>query len=330
MALRQAILARQAGQTAPAPAPAPPPATCLSSTVTPGAVESLYTVDYDAVIGEGAFSKVYPGRRRSDFHDVAVKVIDKSAVDQKLSYVLSEIDILRRLQHPLIVGLYDVFEDARRIFIVMEYMAGGDLYGKITDEWPNGFPEHLAQPLIKKITAVVAFLHARGIVHRDLKPENILFTVAESDDDVRLTDFGMARMFSDDSVIRTTCGSPTYVAPEVIRSGRSGAYTNAVDMWSVGVIAFVVLSGAWPFYDQRQSRLYELIERGEYSMPADPWDRISAEAKDFVAKLLVVDPDRRMSAVDALQHPWLSDVPPIIEPGKEGDVLTRDQVDGLA
>jgi calcium/calmodulin-dependent protein kinase I len=262
-------------------------------------INSFYDIDYQNAIGQGGFSKVYLARRRSDGRECAVKIIDRNRIGEHISCVYLEITLLKKLDHPIIVPLIDLFEDDQWIYLVLELMPGGTLLKRINTEWPQGYPEGLAIGLIKRLLTVVDYLHSQGIVHRDLKPENLLFDV---DGLLRLSDFGLARMVDHSSDLNN-CGTPEYVAPEVLQ-GSWSQYSTLTDMWSIGVITYVVLSGTWPFHADCFDSLIKKICLGEYLMEGEIWDSVSQTAKDFITALLVVDPKQRPSTTEALNHSW--------------------------
>lgn len=271
----------------------------------PKKIRDYYAVDTEQLIGEGAFAQVFYGQRLADSGDVAIKVIDKRNVGTRISSIRSEIELLLAVDFPYIVQCHDVYEDEHKVYLVMDLLEGGDLYQRITEQYPSGMSERQAAVLIKKLCLTVQYLHANGIIHRDLKPENILFVDEYDDTDVRLTDFGLARLYDDEMVIRTMAGSPTYVAPEIL-SQRT--YTPAVDMWSLGVITYVTVSCKAPFSEDTIVSLSEKIVSGVYEMPAEPFAQLSEACKAFIRSLLVVDPTERATAGAALAHPWLADV----------------------
>lgn len=149
------------------------------------------------------------------------------------------------------------------------------------------------------------YCHDRGIVHRDLKPENLLYTTAREDAVLKLADFGLAQLIEPAEMMHATCGTPSYVAPEVLSKDPKKGYGKEVDMWSIGVIFYILLCGFPPFYDEDNAVLFNSIRKGEYEFPSPYWDSVSTEAKDLVSKLLVVDPSQRLTAQQTLNHPWL-------------------------
>jgi len=182
----------------------------------------------------------------------------------------------------------------------MELVTGGELFDKIVDK--GSYSESDASTLIKKIVSAVEYLHSLNIVHRDLKPENLLLRSADNDLEVALADFGLSKIVGPQTLMQTACGTPSYVAPEVL---NATGYDREVDLWSIGVITYIMLCGFPPFYGDSVPEIFEQIMDANFDYPADYWSDISSEAKDFINKLLVVDVAKRMTADEALKHPWL-------------------------
>jgi len=257
-------------------------------------------------LGRGAFAKVRRGQNNKSGDIVAVKIIDKNNIDVKVESLKTEVKILMNVSHENIVNLLDVFEDDDKLYLVMELMTGGELFDKICNDHPYGYSEKQAADLARQIIEAVKYLHERGVIHRDLKPENLLFSSSDEFANLKLSDFGLAKIYSGDTLARTACGSPNYVAPEVLLNEARG-YTFVVDMWSVGVIVYVLLCGFCPFFDENTPKLFKAITAGDYSFPAPYWNEISEDAKDFIRRLLVVNPDKRMTPASALEHSWITD-----------------------
>ncbi|KNC84870.1 CAMK/CAMK1 protein kinase [Sphaeroforma arctica JP610] len=152
------------------------------------------------------------------------------------------------------------------------------------------------------MAAAVTYLHQNGICHRDLKPENILFAGKEMDSDIKVADFGLSKLTSDESTLNTACGTPNYVAPEIL---RQHGYGKEVDMWSIGVIAYILLCGYPPFYDENDAQLFRKIMKGDYEF-THGWDEISSSAKSLIGALLQVEPSKRLTAEQCLAHPWVT------------------------
>ncbi|KAG8463265.1 hypothetical protein KFE25_011262 [Diacronema lutheri] len=252
------------------------------------------------VIGNGHFAKVRKGRHRLTGQLVAVKIITKPA-PAKMKMLKAEVDIMTKLDHPNVVRLHKVVDTETKLYLVMELLTGGELFDRIVAK--GHYSEADARTLTRTIVSTMAYLHSQGVAHRDLKPENILLATDAEDAAMKITDFGLSRLIDETSLMTTACGTPGYVAPEVI---THEAYSTQIDMWSVGVIVYILLCGFPPFYGENDAQMFRKIRSAQYKFLAPYWDGISAEAKDFVAKLLVVDPHKRMTARAALSHEWLA------------------------
>lgn len=265
-------------------------------------IHEHYTIKH--LLGKGSFSTVKLGIGR-DGRQVAIKIIDKNSIDVKVASLKTEVRILMNVKHPNIVSLLDVFEDNEKVYLIMELMTGGELFDRICNDFPNGYSEKQSSILIKKTLEAVEYFHEKGIIHRDLKPENLLFSSSDKDDaEIKISDFGLAKIWSGDMLVKTACGSPNYVAPEVLLNEMHG-YSFACDMWSVGVILYVLLCGFCPFFDECTPALFASITSGNYSFPSPYWDSISEDAKDLVRSLLVVEPRKRLTPEQALHHRWI-------------------------
>mmetsp|Transcript_5607 Transcript_5607/g.15401 ORF Transcript_5607/g.15401 Transcript_5607/m.15401 type:complete len:326 (+) Transcript_5607:83-1060(+) len=252
-------------------------------------------------LGSGHFSRVKLATRKSDGLKCAIKIMKKPAPGKKIQFD-TEVEIMRRIDHPTIVKLHEVFETDDKVYLVMELLTGGELFDRIVDV--GHFTEKDAAEMTSKLISAVKYMHDQGVVHRDLKPENMLMTDETKEAKVKITDFGLSKITEGHSAImKTPCGTPGYIAPEVL---YMKGYGKEVDMWSVGVIVYILLCGFPPFYAENDALLFQQIKAGKYEFLRPYWDPVSAEAKDFVAKLLVVDPKRRMTADQALGHPWLA------------------------
>jgi len=259
------------------------------------------TEEYEMLecIGTGHFAKVRKGRHKQTGELVAVKIITKPA-PHKMKMLKAEVDIMTKLDHPNVVRLHKVVDTETKLYLVMELLTGGELFDRIVAK--GHYSEADARTLTRTIVNTMAYLHSQGVAHRDLKPENVLLATAAEDAAIKITDFGLSRLIEDSSLMTTACGTPGYVAPEVI---THEAYSTQIDMWSVGVIVYILLCGFPPFYGENDAQMFRKIRAAQYKFLSPYWDSISAEAKDFVSKLLVVDPQARMTAKAALQHKWL-------------------------
>eukprot|EP01116_Phalansterium_solitarium_P023212 TRINITY_DN8018_c0_g1_i1.p1 TRINITY_DN8018_c0_g1~~TRINITY_DN8018_c0_g1_i1.p1 ORF type:complete len:316 (+),score=117.72 TRINITY_DN8018_c0_g1_i1:70-948(+) len=253
-------------------------------------------------IGKGAFSIVYLIKKKSTGESFAVKIIDKQAAsnaDTDEAKLKQEVEILKRAKHPNIVQLIDEFETPQKLYLVMELVTGGELFDKLVEK--GQYQEKDAALIVRKIVSAIAYLHSVGIAHRDLKPENLLLKSGD-DTEVMLSDFGLSKLFGEEQIMKTACGTPYYVAPEVL---NATGYDKEVDLWSIGVITYLLLCGYPPFYGESLPEVFEQIMKGHFEFNSPYWDNISSEAKDFIKKLLLVDSKKRLTADNALQHPWL-------------------------
>lgn len=252
-------------------------------------------------IGSGTFSVVRRGKNKKTGEIVAIKIIDKKAVGDKTEMIQTEIDILRRVRHPYIIGMKEMFETPTTIYLVMEMVTGGELFDKIVER--GAYSEKDASKLIREILDAVDYLHQNKVVHRDLKPENLLYSNDDVDADIKIADFGLSKILGSEVLLKTACGTPGYVAPEVL---KCEGYDQSADLWSVGVIMYILLCGFPPFYDDNTAVLFEQIMEGKYEFPSPYWDTVSESAKDLVKHLLDVTPHNRYTATKALSHPWIA------------------------
>lgn len=216
----------------------------------------------------------------------------------------TEIEILKRVDHPNIIKLIDTFEDHRHFCLVMELIQGGELFDQILQK--EQFSENEAREALMQIIDAIEYCHSLEILHRDIKPENLLLETKDTSMmSLKIADFGLARVLDTDSLASTTCGTPGYVAPEVL---QQQPYGKECDIWSIGVVLFILLSGTPPFYEEDNFKLFEQIKSCKYDFDVDTWDNVSAEAKDFVSKILVADPKKRMTIPDMKLHAWMNKV----------------------
>jgi len=266
-------------------------------------VEEFYTLGEE--LGKGGFSIVRKAVNKATRQEVAIKFIDKKMIGNKeeLELIQREIDIMKTVRHANVLCLIERFETPERLALVMELVTGGELFYKIVDN--GSYSENDAKNIVRQLVEGVVYLHNMGIAHRDLKPENLLCTDGEPGVNmtIKIADFGLSKVFNDGSVLETSCGTPDYAAPEVLR--MEGTYDKQVDCWSIGVITYVLLCGFPPFYGKTQNILFDRILKAEYDFPDPEWTAVSANAKDFIKKLLVIDPEERYTAKQSYEHPWL-------------------------
>jgi len=261
---------------------------------------------YDIIsqIGKGAFSIVHSGIHSETGEQVAIKSISKSLISKQGWINLSrEVEIMLSLDHSNIVKLHEVLDSDTHVYLVMQYLDGGELFDQIVRR--GHFGEKDARKIIRQVLGGISYLHSLGVAHRDLKPENLLCSL--QDDRVVLGDFGLAKIFRRGDLLKTHCGTPNYAAPEIIRADKT--YDKSVDLWSIGVIAYVLLCGFFPFHHPDYEILKKKIVTADYSFPDSHWSNITQEAKDFIRCLLMQDPSARLTAEQALLHPWLKEEP---------------------
>ncbi|KAJ4890233.1 CDPK-related kinase 5 [Raphanus sativus] len=236
---------------------------------------------------------------------VAVKVIPKPKMTTAIAIedVRREVKILRALSgHPNLPHFYDAYEDHDNVYIVMELCEGGELLDRILSRGGK-YTEEDAKTVMIQILNVVAFCHLQGVVHRDLKPENFLFTSKEDTSQLKAIDFGLSDYVRPDERLNDIVGSAYYVAPEVLHR----SYSTEADIWSVGVIVYILLCGSRPFWARTESGIFRSVLKADPSFDDAPWPLLSSEARDFVKRLLNKDPRKRLTAAQALSHPWIKD-----------------------
>lgn len=277
-----------------------------------------FNLEYDlgGTIGQGTFGKVKKATDKERGDVVAVKMLGgKSFGTNELRAFLNECDILSEIDHANVPILHGVYEYNRRYAMIMEYATGGELFERIQSQ--GSFNEEAAANITRQLLSVLKYIHDRNIAHRDLKPENILFADSQRDlskATVKLIDFGFAKRMNSapemskpkitQSSFQTRLGSPNYVAPEILTS--KVGYGVEVDVWSLGVILYIMLCGYFPFYHENERELYRQIRKGSFDMPAEDWGHVSDAAKDLVNSMLKTDPKLRASATDCLRHPWIA------------------------
>ena len=231
-----------------------------------------------------------------------MKIIQcKSSPDIALTAIKKEINILKSLDHPNIIKVYEFFKTEKYIYIINELCTGGELFDKIVAV--NHFSETVACNIMRQLFSAVAYCHENGIIHRDLKPENILIENSNEKNkdffNIKIIDFGTCEILKK-SKLAEQIGTSFYIAPEVLRNG----YNEKCDLWSCGVILYILLSGSPPFYGKNEKEIFSKILRGNFSFTNKIWNKISEEAKNLVNKLLEINPEKRLSAKDALNEKW--------------------------
>ncbi|KAL8514818.1 hypothetical protein ACS0TY_013781 [Phlomoides rotata] len=280
---------------------APPPPTIGLVLGKPYAdITTLYDVDTE--LGRGQFGITYLCTEKATGFKYACKSISrrKLVTEKDIQDVRREIMILQHLTgQPNIVEFRGAYEDKRNLHLVMELCSGGELFDRITQR--GSYSEKEAAIIGRQIVNVVHVCHFMGVMHRDLKPENFLMVNRDHDSPLKATDFGLSVFIEQGKVYKDLVGSAYYVAPEVLRRN----YGKEIDVWSAGVILYILLSGFPPFWGETEKSIFAEILKGHVDLETSPWPSISSGAKDLIMKMLTVDPKNRITAADALEHPWL-------------------------
>lgn len=277
--------------------------------MTTNGIHAIY--DIGAVVGQGAFAVVRKAIERVSGKNYAIKIIRKNKISNNVA-VQREIEILKQLDHAYVVGLKDFYEDSTSYYLVMDYVGGGDLMDFVISNGP--IAEDASREIVRQVLVGVGYVHGLGISHRDLKPDNILI----SQDDpviVKVSDFGLAKISQSGSFLKTFCGTLAYLAPEVMSGKNRGPqhtalaarYSNLVDIWSIGCLAYVILTGYLPFDGSTQEHLYANVLNGRFLMGPLKDKGISESGISFISSLLQVDPLKRPSALEALNLPWIKE-----------------------
>ncbi|KAG9140506.1 hypothetical protein Leryth_027008 [Lithospermum erythrorhizon] len=251
------------------------------------------------LLGCGAFAKVYHARDLKNGKSVAIKIINKNKISHNstlMSNIKREVSIMRRLAHPNIVNLFEVLASKTKIYFVLEFVKGGELFSRIANK--GRLNEDLSRKYFQQLVSALSYCHSRGVFHRDLKPENLLI---DENGDLKVSDFGLSALtdqIRDDGLLHTLCGTPAYVAPEILtKKGYDGA---KIDVWSCGVILFVISAGYLPFNDPNLMVMYKKIYKGEFRCPK--W--MSSDLKRFLSHVLDVNPMTRITIEEIKRDPW--------------------------
>jgi serine/threonine protein kinase len=287
------------------------------------AIESVY--DRKHQLGLGAFAKVFLGEHRASGASYAIKKIERSkmlwgnrdALEDEINNLIAVRD------GPNIVQLYEVYEEKAHCFLILELMRGGELFDVILDR--KIFSETEARSITRCVLSGLEYMHASRIAHRDLKPENLLLALPNNTSTIKIADFGFAKRVITDNGCRTLCGTPGYLAPEILE--RWPAYDTKCDLWGVGVILFLLLGGYLPFEDEEEDKVFEKTRNGQYFFHPSYWKTVSKQAKNFVTKVLTINPKKRYSAAEALKDEWM-DVSQQMPDNKEDLAAKEDLLAG--
>ena len=259
---------------------------------------------YDVLknLGKGGYAKVYLVRNKKTGELRACKQLSKLNIEN-LEKFQREIEILKKLDHPNIIKLYEIFQSKHHYYLVMEQCEGGELFDKIIEHTDNGkmYSEKEAAEIIFQVLSAVEYCHNNGICHRDLKPENLLYLKKgdEKDNPIKIIDFGLSRDLTLKKILSSKVGTAYYVSPEIL----AGKYTEKCDIWSCGVILYVLLSGEPPFNGPNDQIIYAKIKKMKFGFPPSHWQNISPEAKDLICHMICPE-DERYSAKEVMAHPW--------------------------
>ena len=268
-----------------------------------GYTNLLEIYDVKNKLGSGKFGLVKLGIHKKTGQKVAIKIMKKSSMDSSdLELVRTEIEILKICQHPNIIRLYNVFENADYLYIIMEYCYGGDLFSYLENRHFR-LTEKRASTIIHQMATAVYYMHSFGVVHRDLKPENVLMTSTDEDSDIRILDFGLSKILGPYEKCDEPYGTLTYCAPEII---VDEPYSKPVDLWSLGVMTYLMVSGKLPFNAEDENEIARQVVYDEPNYTRNPiWKSISNECLDFIKKLLEKDQNKRMTIKGVLEHKWI-------------------------
>ncbi|GMH10010.1 hypothetical protein Nepgr_011851 [Nepenthes gracilis] len=257
----------------------------------------LQRYELGRLLGQGTFAKVHYGRNIQTGMSVAIKIIDKEKVLKvgMIDQIKREISVMRLVRHPNVVQLYEVMATKTKVYFVMEYIKGGELFNKVAK---GKLKEDVARKYFQQLISAVDYCHSRSVYHRDLKPENLLL---DEIGNLKVSDFGLSALAESkrqDGLLHTTCGTPAYVAPEVIhRKGYDGA---KADIWSCGVVLFVLLAGYLPFHDLNLMEMYRKIGKAEFKYPN--W--FSPDVRRLLSKILDPNPNTRISTARIMENSW--------------------------
>ena len=266
--------------------------------------EGTFASDFSlgSVLGTGAYSTVREGKEKSTGRVYAVKCVDKRKLSEEDGKALiDEIGILKGMSHRGIIKLHSDYDEKVYHYIVLENMDGGELFDRIVAK--QYYNELDARACVRSILEALNYIHNGKVAHRDLKPENLLLRSKADDSDVKIADFGFAKKCPSPMCLATQCGTPGYVAPEILRGEK---YDYSADMWSLGVIMYIILGGYPPFYEDNQALLFKKIKSGSYEFHPDFWGAISSDAKDLISRCLTVPVADRITCEEACRHPWMA------------------------
>jgi len=269
-----------------------------------GKLEDYYNTDLKSdILGTGAFASVVKATTKEGHQPRAIKILRKEKITDKDKFK-AEIEILKRLDHPNVIKIFETFEDARNVYIVMEICKGGEVFDRILSK--GRFTESEARKVFIDMIHALNYCHANGVCHRDLKPENFLYLDQSEDSHIKIIDFGLAKIFKssdkdgEKTPMTSRVGTSYYISPEVL----AGNYDESCDIWSAGVILYILLSGYPPFNGNTDLKIIEKVKKCAYSLETAEWKKVSESAKDLIKKMLC-KPESRLTAAEILKHEWM-------------------------
>lgn len=274
------------------------------------------TYELNKQLGCGSYSIVFEARHRHSGELRCIKKIGKeNFTKEEEESIMNEIAVLRETDHPHIIKIMEYYQNERNLYIVMERLEGGELFDRIIEL--KCLNESYARILMRQILSAVSYLHKKNIVHRDIKPENLMLETKKPDSHLKLIDFGTSRRYRADQKLKAKMGTPYYIAPEVLNKN----YDEKCDIWSCGVIMYILLCGYPPFNGKNDDAIFEKIKTGKFEFPKEDWNKISPEAKELIKQMLVLDTKKRFSAQQCLDHPWLKRADTLVNPEEKSAAL---------
>ena len=267
-------------------------------------VTNVYTMTKD--LGSGAFSVVKLAEDRNTKEMVAIKCVDRKKLSvEDFEMLRREVHILSSIEHPNIIKFKEFTENPSHCYLVMEPLMGGELFDRIINMPDGHFSEKVAASFFMPLMSALAHMHSLHIAHLDLKPENFLLVSAAPDSAIKIADFGFADFQKPGTVLKEICGSPGYIAPEIVspRAAEDG-YTLAADIWSMGVILYILLTGYPPFSAENDDDSFELTRKGQYDR--EPLESLTPAAQNLISRMLVLEPSPRLTSAEVLRHPWIT------------------------
>jgi calcium-dependent protein kinase len=273
-----------------------------------GKVEGKFEDKYEIIkeIGEGGFSRCYLIKNKITGEKYACKELAKKNLSD-YDGLMREVNLMIKLDHPNIIKLYEVYENTKSIYLIMELCTGGELFDRIVENTESGklFTEKQAANLFKQMMSAINYCHKNGIVHRDLKPENLLYLTKDENSPIKVIDFGMSKRFDHSKFMSEKVGTAYYISPEVLK----GKYDEKCDIWSAGVILYIIICGYPCFNGDDDDEIFAAINKGKIAFPSPEWDNISNDVKELIKKMCT-SPEKRLTAEQVLNETWVKDNAP--------------------